>query len=393
MFANPLCKLLNLSVSTNSFPNHWKIAKVTPLHKGGARNDINNHRPISVLPILSKILEKHVASSLSVFLRDNNLLYELQLAFRSGHSAETALIRLTDQILKNMDNDEVTGLVFIDFRKAFDVIDHELLLKKLSIYAATPSSVAWFKSYLSEKKQLFISLGKTTSKQLTVKQGLPKGSILGPVLFLLFVNDMPLHVQKSTMDIYADDTTLSLSSNWKTMPLLNQSLSQDLSEVERWVRENKLYVNTVNMQKTKALLVTGKRLRKRMVQNTGKLEVKTDNAEIEQVANHTLLGMIIDEHLTYEVHVDKLCIKLSKRLGLLRHISPYLKKNQRIIYFNAVIKPLMMYASTVWASCNKEVLERVLRMQKRAARIILEAQRTSRTVTLFNNLSWIPFYN
>ena len=229
-----------------------------------------------------------MASSLSVFLRVNNLLYELQLAFRSGHSAETALIRLTDQILKNMDNDVVTGLVFIDFRKAFDVIDHELFLKKLSIYGATPSSVAWFKSYLSERKQ-FISLGKTTSKQLTVKQGVPQGSILGPVLFLLFVNDMPLHVQKSTMDIYADDTTLSLSSNWKTMPLLNQSLSQDLSEVERWVRENKLYVNTVNMQKTKALLVMGKRLRKRMVQDTGKLEVKTDNAEIEQVANINFL--------------------------------------------------------------------------------------------------------
>ena len=103
--------------------------------------------------------------------------------------------------------------------------------------------------------------------------------------------------------------------------------------------------------------------------------------------------MIIDEDLTYEVHVDKLCSKCSKRLGLLRRISPYLKKNQRIIYFNAVIKPLMMYASTVWTSCNKEVLERVLRMQKRAARIILEAQRTSRTVTLFNNLNWITFYN
>ena len=124
----PLCKLLNLSILTHSFPNHWKIAKVTPLHNGGARNDSNNYRPISVLPILSKILEKHVASSLSVFLRDNNLLYELQSAFRSGHSTETALIRLTDQFLRNMDNDEVTGLVFIDFRKAFDVIDHELLI-------------------------------------------------------------------------------------------------------------------------------------------------------------------------------------------------------------------------------------------------------------------------
>ena len=133
-----------------------------------------------------------MASSLSVFLRDNNLLYELQSAFRSGHSTETALIRLTDQILKNMDNDEVTGLVFIDFRKAFDVTDHELLLKKLSIYGATPSSVAWFKFHLSERKQ-FISFGK--------KQGVPQGSILGLVLFLLFVNDMPLHVQKSAMDI------------------------------------------------------------------------------------------------------------------------------------------------------------------------------------------------
>ena len=152
VFANPLCKLLNLSISKNSFPNQWKIAKVTPLHKGGARNDINNYRPIAVLPILSKILEKHVASSLSVFVRHNNLLYELQSAFRSGHSTETALIRLKDQILENMDNDEVTGLVFIVLRKAFDVIDHELLLKKFSMYGATPSSVAWFKSYLSERK-------------------------------------------------------------------------------------------------------------------------------------------------------------------------------------------------------------------------------------------------
>ena len=365
------------------------MAKVTPLYKDGARNDINNYRPISVLPVLSKILEKHVASSLSKFLRDNNLLYELKSAFRPGHSTETALIRLTDQILMNMDNDNVTGLVLIDFRKAFDVIDHELLLKKLSIYGATPSSVAWFKSYLSERKQ-FISLGKTTSEQLTVKQGVPQGSILGPVLFLLFVNDMPLHVQKSTIDVYADDTTLSSSSNWKTIQSLNQALSLDLCKVERWASENKMYMN---MQKTKALLVTGKRLRKRIVQDSGKLEVKTDNAEIVNVENHKLLGMIIDEDLTYEAHVDGLCNKLSKRLGLLRHISPYLKKNQRIIYFNAIIKPLMMYASQVWTLCNKEALERVLRMQKRAARIILEAQRTSRTVTLFNNLSWIPFYN
>ena len=206
--------LLNLSILTNSFPNHWKIAKVTPLHKGGARNDINNYRPISVLPILSKILEKHV------FLRDNNLLYELQSAFRSGQSTETAFIRLTDQILKNMDNDEVTSLVFRDFRKASDVIDHELLLKKLSIYGATPSSVAWFKSYLSERKQ-FISLGKTTSKQLTVKQGVPQGSILGPVL------NRVLRMQKRAARIILESQrtsrTATLFNNLSWIPFYNET--------------------------------------------------------------------------------------------------------------------------------------------------------------------------
>ena len=120
-----------------------------------------------------------------------------------------------------------------------------------------------------------------------------------------------------------------------------------------------------------------------MDQDLGKLEVVTDTAEIEQVESHKRFGLIIDEDLTYEINVDELCNKLSKRLGLLRHISPYLKKNQRIIYFNAVIKPLMMYASSVWTSCSKMLLERVLRMHKRAAHIILSAPRTSRTVTLF----------
>ena len=151
-----------------------------------------------------------------------------------------------------------------------------------------------------------------------------------------------------------------------------------------------MYINT---QKTKALLVTGKRLRRPMDLDPGKLEVVKDTAEVEQVESHKRLGLIIDEDLTYEVHVDELCNKLSKCLGLLRHISPYLKKNQRIIYFNALIKLLMMYASSVWTSCNKMLLERVLRMQKRAARIILIVPRTSRTMTLFNNLSWLPFYD
>ena len=149
-----------------------QVGQVTPLHKGGQHRERNNYRPISVLPILSKIIEKHVAHSLLKYLRENNLLYELKSAFRPGHSTEMALIRITDEILFKMDNDEVTRLVFVDFRKAFDVINHNLLLKKLSVYGASPHSVAWFRWYLEERRQ-FVKLGHITSEPKPVRQGVP----------------------------------------------------------------------------------------------------------------------------------------------------------------------------------------------------------------------------
>ena len=147
---------------------------------------------------------------------------------------------------------KLTGLVFVDFRKAFDVINHNLLLKKLSAYGASPHSVAWFRWYLEERRQ-FVKLGHITSEPKPVRQGVPQGSILGPIIFLLFVNDMPLHLNNSTIDIYGDDTTLSLSANWNNITSLTQALSNDLENIEKWSTENKMYINN---EKTKALLVT-----------------------------------------------------------------------------------------------------------------------------------------
>ena len=155
-----------------------------------------------------------------------------------------------------MDNDEVTGLVFVDFRKAFDVINHNLLLKKLSVFGASPDSVAWFRSYLEERRQ-FVKLGHIKSEPKPVRQGGPHGSILGPILFLSFVNDMHLHLNNSTIDIYADDITLSFSADWNNITSLTQALSNDLENIEKWSTEKKMCINT---EKTKPLLVTEKRL-------------------------------------------------------------------------------------------------------------------------------------
>ena len=240
---------------------------------------------MSVFPVFSKILEKHVASSLFKFVQDN-LLYEFQSAFRSGHSTEAALIRLTDQILTNMDNDELTGFgvyrLSIDFRKAFDVIDHELPLKKLSIYGVCPSSVAWFKSYLSERKQ-FITLEKVKSEQLTVNpRCAPRVNFRSgafPFVRQRYASSCSRINYGHLCRWFHLVFKFKLENHFITKP----NIIWWLAETERWARGNKMYVNT---QKTKALLVTGKHLRRRMDQHSGKLEVVTDTAEIEQVVSH-----------------------------------------------------------------------------------------------------------
>ena len=150
-----------------------------------------------------------------------------------------------------------------------------------------------------------------------------------------------------------------------------------------------MYTNT---EKTNALLVTGKRLQHKLCEETATLKLHLDATNIDQLSHHKLLGLIIDKDLSFEAHIDKLCKKLSKRLGLSRRISPYLKQRHKLTFYLATIKPVMPYLSPIWSSCNKELLERVLRMQKRAARVILDAERTTRVLTMFNELTGIPFF-
>ena len=182
-----------------------------------------------------------------------------------------------------------------------------------------------------------------------------------------------------------------MSANWNNISSLTQALSNDLENIEKWSTENKMYINT---EKTKALLVTGKRLQHKLSEETATLKLHLQRPQIStsyRIAKK-LLGLIINKDLSFEAHKDELCKKLSKRLRRLSHISPYLKQKHKLTFYLATIKPVMLYLSPIWSSCNKELLKRVLRMQKRAARIILDAERTTRTLTMFNELNWIPFF-
>ena len=214
--APSITKLINLSFSLNVFPSCWKTVKVTPIFKSADPIDVINYRPISVLPILSEIAERHVHNALYSFLCENDLIYITQSGFRSKHSTETALIKIIDDLLFNLDNDRVSGMVLVDYRKAFDMIDHTLLLEKLEVYGLSRDSLQWFTSYLKDRRQL-VKLGDKQSSVAIVRHGIPQGSILGPLLFIVFINDLPLYVTSSRIDLYADDTTLSSSTNYSSI--------------------------------------------------------------------------------------------------------------------------------------------------------------------------------
>ena len=183
--APSLTKLMNFSFSSSVFPKRWKIAKVAPLFKSGDREDLNNYRPISVLPILSKTLERHVHIHLYEYLLHNNLLYARQSGFRKNHGTETALIKIVDDLLFNLDKNRLSGMVFIDYRKAFDMVDHTILISKLRAYGLEDRTADWFSSYLDGRQQ-FVSHSDANSEVAAIPHGVPQGSILGPLLFVVF---------------------------------------------------------------------------------------------------------------------------------------------------------------------------------------------------------------
>ena len=366
--APSLAKLINICIARGTFPTAWKEAKVTPIHKQNSKSDKNNYRPISVLPVLSKIFKRHLHNSLSAFLKDNHLLYSLQSAFRRYHSTETALIEIVDRMLLNIDDNRINGLLLADFQKAFDLVNHDLLIEKLRIYGLDDNSLDLMRSFLQNRTQRAVIRGAQSSSK-TLTHGEPKGSLLSPLLFLMHINDLPEAVsQPTTVDIFADDTTLSSCSPYMNTSRLCSKLCQSTLELEEWSRSNRFKLNT---DKTKSMFVTGTRLRAK-IDSLDQMEIRTSKGNIlETTTSHKLLGVYIDSDLSFNEHVEHLCNKLAKRIGVLRSIKHFsLPFNERILFYNATIKPLFLYGGAVWSMTSKTNIRRVFRLQKRAARTI-----------------------
>ena len=238
--AAPLCDIINDSFSNGIFPDMMKLEKVIPLYKKNSAEDPSNYRPVSLLSVFSKITEKLMHAWLYNFLEQHNVLYSLQFGFRSKNSTLHALISLTEFIKKTIDNGMYGCGVFIDLQKAFDTVNHSFLLKKLEHYGVRGTALNWFTNYLSDRSQ-YVSVNGHTSDHLKITCGVPQGSVLGPLLFLIYINDLPNVSKLLTFYLFADDTNIYFKSNDITN--LQKIMNRELKKVKKWLDAVRLSLN------------------------------------------------------------------------------------------------------------------------------------------------------
>ena len=363
-----LTYIYNLCIQHGFFPSALKVAKVVPLPKTKDLDDPNKFRPISLLSTISKPLEKHIHKHAQHFLEEYGLLHPLQSGFRPGHSCHTALTHMVDRWLNAINKSQMTGAVFLDLAKAFDTVNHSLLLQKMSAYHFSSSTVDFFNSYLDGRTQ-YVYVNGACSSEGIIEHGVPQGSILGPFLFSLFINDLPLHISNPnvTCSLFADDSTLDVSAT--DITTLNQSLQQALDEVSEWCCSNHMVSNP---SKTKCMLIT---TRQRHQLNPPPLKLSLKSVAIEQVREHRVLGLIVDDQLCWQPHLYHLGKVLSKHLFLLSKLKHLADEPTRKLFYHAHIQPHLDYVSTIWDGASEANMKKLNSLHRRSAKLIIDKSR------------------
>ena len=378
-----IAHIINNSILHGVFPDSLKIANVIPIFKQGEKTDPCNYRPISILPTISKVFERHIAGQIHKYFKYTDMLHTGQSGFRKEHSCQTALTRLVDTWLKDIDTGKYVGAVFLDLRKAFDLVDHQILLHKLKLYHFTDKTVKLLSSYLNNRKQR-IKINGSYSKTLTIKSGVPQGSILGPLLFLIYINDISLALNDIKIDLYADDSTLYKSDS--NITTIETNLQDSLIKINKWCFDNNM---SLHPGKSKCMVMASNYKMK----YSRELCLSINNIKLENVQVHKLLGIYIDNTISWKYQISKVCTKLNSKLALLKRISYYLSNDMKRMFYNAYIMPTFEYCCIIWGKGirSKTCINKITKIQKRAARIILCMPLKTSSKFMFNELQWLSF--
>ena len=341
--ATILSRLINESIMEGTYPDCLKKAQVVPIHKKDSKQDLDNYRPISLVPCLAKIYEKVIYTRLSCFLKSKNVLSDKQFGFRSKHSTQHALSHLLDFLTEKIDASETSIAVFLDLSKAFETVNHSILLDKLQNYGIRGLPLKLMRSYLMGRKQR-VKSGNHYSEYLDVICGIPQGSTLGPLLFILYINDLPFLANLSTI-LFADDTCV-ISSNSDLSILIND-INQKLNRINQWFISNKL---TVNFSKTNYMIFHGK------CRQHFNGRIIMGNTTLKKVSSTKYLGLTIDDKLTWKCHITKLCSKISSCCSFMYKLRYYVPLQSRLYVYYSLFYSHITYGIICWGNALHGVL-------------------------------------
>ena len=384
LFAPILQILFNKCIQLGYYPDAMKIGQVAPLFKKGEKNTKTNYRPITVLTQFNQIFEHLLSKRYLTFFQKFDIITKKQFGFLKKHCTEHAILDLKEYIMSKLDNKDVTAVLFLDLQKAFDTVSHDILLKKLYHYGIRGTAHHLLKSYLSNRKQR-TKVGNVISDMAFVLWGVPQGSILGPLLFLIFINDLPNVSDLLSSWLFADDTALALSS--PNIQELERLFNQEISKVHDWLLANRLSVHYSD--KTQFMLVQGpnQKDRKALAQN---FKVFMGVHEIEKTDNYTYLGVILDDKLNWKLQIDKICSKLSSVCGVLSKVRHYLDRSSLMLIYHSLFDSRLRYGILGWGTSSEQNLSRIRILQNRAIRFITFSSFRSSVAPLYSTLNVLP---